>query len=234
MSLFFRQLFDYETYTYTYLIADRESGEAVIIDPVAEQITRDLQLIEELGLRLRYCLDTHVHADHVTGAALLRERTGCKTGVAASSDVSCSDLALKEGDLIPFGRHQLRVIATPGHTNGCLSFHAAPYIFTGDSLFIRGCGRTDFQQGNARTLYRSIHEKLFQLPDETVVCPGHDYRGQTLSTIGEEKRCNPRLTLTEEEFVHYMSELNLPNPKKIMEAIPANQSCGRTDALVAE
>ncbi len=222
-----RQLFDHETYTYTYLIADEESREAVIIDPVKEQLSRDLKLIKELGLSLRYAVDTHVHADHITSAGDLREATGCKTGVGAGGDVSCADLALKDNDEIHFGSHTLQVLTTPGHTNSCLSFHINNIVFSGDALFIRGTGRTDFQQGDAGTLYDSITHKLYTLPDETLVYPGHDYRGNTVSTIGEEKQFNPRMTHSREQFIEQMAALDLPNPKKIMEAVPANLACGQ-------
>lgn len=222
-----RQLFDHETYTYTYLLADVASREAVIIDPVKEQLSRDLTLIDELGLTLRYALDTHVHADHVTSAGDLRKITGCESGVGSGGDVDCADHALHDGDIIRFGEHALRVITTPGHTDSCLSFHVDNIVFTGDSLFIRGNGRTDFQQGNAGKLYDSISKKLFTLPDETIVYPGHDYRGNTTSTIGEEKQFNPRMKQPREYFIQTMSELELPDPKKIMEAVPANLACGQ-------
>jgi glyoxylase-like metal-dependent hydrolase (beta-lactamase superfamily II) len=222
-----RQLFDYETWTYTYLLADEVSKEAVIIDPVLTQIERDLQLISELGLKLKYSLDTHVHADHITAAGHLRDRTGCKTGLAAVNGVNCADIALNDGDRLSFGSHELEVVATPGHTAGCLSFYINGYVFTGDALFIRGCGRTDFQQGNSTQLYESITKHLFTLPDDTLVYPGHDYNGRTCSTIGEEKRFNPRLTLKQDQFVEFMKNLNLPDPKLIMEAVPSNKACGK-------
>ncbi len=222
-----RQLFDHETYTYTYLIADKKAREAIIIDPVKEQLSRDLKWIEELGLTLRYAVDTHVHADHITSAGALREATGCKTGVGIGGEVACADMALKDGDEIKFGSHTLQVLATPGHTNSCLSFHVGNVVFSGDSLFIRGTGRTDFQQGDAGRLYDSISKKLYALPDETIVYPGHDYRGNTMSTIGEEKQFNPRMQQPRERFIEMMAALNLPDPKKIMEAVPANLACGQ-------
>ena len=222
-----RQLFDYETWTYTYLVADEASKDAVLIDPVLSQIDRDVTLIEELGLNLIYALDTHVHADHVTAAGHLRDRLGCKTAIAGGSGVECADVALKDEDILSLGRYEIKVIATPGHTSGCLSFYINGYVFTGDSLFIRGCGRTDFQQGDSALLYRSITQRLYVLPDETVVCPGHDYNGRTISTIGEEKAFNPRIRLGKEKFIDYMNNLNLPDPKLIMEAVPSNQSCGQ-------
>ncbi|KAB2841789.1 MBL fold metallo-hydrolase, partial [bacterium] len=179
--MIFRQLFDHDTWTYTYLLADAETREAVLIDTVREQAPRDLQLLEELGLKLKYVLDTHVHADHVTGAEEIRRATGAMTGVGAAAEVACADLALKEGDEVPFGRFRLKVLATPGHTNGCLSYFLGDRVFTGDALFVRGTGRTDFQQGSPERLYDSI-QKLFALPPETRVYPGHDYRGMTVST----------------------------------------------------
>ena len=222
-----RQLFDLKTWTYTYLLADPESRSAALIDPVIEQIDRDLRLLRELDLRLEYALDTHVHADHITANGRLREITGCQTGIASVSAVECASLGLDDGDRLSLGALEIEVIATPGHTNGCLSFRVRDHVFTGDSLFIRGCGRTDFQQGDAGRLYDSITQRLFTLPDETWVHPGHDYHGLTVSTIGEEKRFNPRLTLDRETFIATMNALDLPDPKLIMEAVPANQSCGR-------
>lgn len=228
--MLFRQLFDRDTWTYTYLLADAESGEAVIIDPVLEQAERDLRLINELDLKLKYTLDTHVHADHITGAGKLRERTGCRTGISKHAGIGCADIMLQEGDTIHFGRHALRVVETPGHTDTCLSYLCGNMAFTGDALFIRGCGRTDFQSGDVGTLYDAIHEKLFPLPDNTKLYPGHDYHGMTVSTIGEEKRLNPRLTLSRESFIELMDALDLPSPKRIHEALPANLACGEPKA----
>ncbi|MFO1464476.1 MAG: MBL fold metallo-hydrolase [bacterium] len=227
-GLLFRQLFDYDTYTYTYLLADTESREAVLIDTVQGQVARDLQLLRELGLRLKYVLDTHVHADHVTGAGEIRRATGAQSGVGAGAGVGCADLALKEGDELTFGRFRLRVISTPGHTDGCLSYFLGDRVFTGDALFVRGTGRTDFQQGSPEKLYDSITGKLFLLPPETLVYPGHDYRGMTVSTIGEEKAFNPRLGggKRREEFVAIMKGLKLGLPKQIHMAVPANLKCG--------
>ncbi|VAW87338.1 MBL-fold metallo-hydrolase superfamily [hydrothermal vent metagenome] len=224
----FRQLFDHETYTFTYLIADEASRDAIIIDPVKEQLSRDLKLIEELGLTLRYAVDTHVHADHITSAGALRNATDCKTGVSTGGDVDCADLALNDGDEIKFGSHMLHVLTTPGHTDSCLSFRTGNIVFSGDSLFIRGTGRTDFQQGDAGKLYDSISNKLYTLPDETIVYPGHDYRGNTTTTIGEEKKFNPRMKHSRDRFIETMAALDLPDPRKIMEAVPANLACGET------
>ena len=226
--MLFYQLFDNESSTYTYLLADEKTFDAVLIDSVAEHLERDLKLLHELGLRLKYVLDTHVHADHVTAAGEIRARTGALSGVAAASGVECADLPLKDGDVLEFGAHQLKVIATPGHTEGCLSYYCEGKLFTGDALLIRGCGRTDFQQGSSARLYASVTRKLFTLPPETEVYPGHDYKGFTKSTIAQEMAYNPRLGggKTEAEFVKLMSEIKLAQPKKILEAVPANLKCG--------
>jgi len=225
-ELLLRQLFDPETSTYTYLLADPSSREAVLIDPVREQLPRDLKLIDELGLVLKYALDTHVHADHVTALGELRVASGARTGMSHLAGADCADLQLKEGDRLHFGRFKLQVLETRGHTDSCLSYYGDGRVYTGDALLIRGCGRTDFQSGNAADLYDSVTSKLFTLPDAVKVYPAHDYRGQTVSTIGEEKRFNPRLTLSREAFVAFMQELKLPHPKKMMEAVPANRHCG--------
>lgn len=225
--MLFRQLFDPETSTYTYILADEATREAVIIDSVIEQVERDLKQLNELGLTLKAALDTHVHADHVTGAGTLRERTGCVTAVSAEGGASCADLQLREGDRVAFGRYQVEVYSTPGHTNGCMTFKVEDMLFTGDALLIRGTGRTDFQQGDSGKLYDSIQTKVFVHPDETRIFPGHDYRGLTMSTVGEEKKYNARLVnKTRAEFIELMSNLKLANPKKIHEAVPANLLCG--------
>jgi glyoxylase-like metal-dependent hydrolase (beta-lactamase superfamily II) len=221
-----RQLFDPESSTYSYLLADEVTKQAVLIDSVREQAERDLKLIDELGLDLKYVLETHTHADHVTGAAILRGRTGART-VTASNEVACADIHVKGGDRLLLGNIPICVLATPGHTDDSVSYLVESSVFTGDALFIRGTGRTDFQNGNAAALYESITTVLFQLPDDTLVLPGHDYRGQTASTIGEEKRLNPRLAgKSRNEFIDIMNNLHLPNPKKIAEAVPANRACG--------
>lgn len=225
--MIFRQLFDPETSTYTYLLADAETHEAVIIDSVIEQVERDLKLIQELGLKLKAALDTHVHADHVTGAGTLRERTGCQTAVSGEGGAACADIQLHEGDVVPFGRYKVEAYSTPGHTNGCMTFKVEDMLFTGDALLIRGTGRTDFQQGDSGKLFDSIQSRIFVHPDTTRIFPGHDYRGLTQSTVGEEKRFNARLAnKTREEFIEIMSNLKLAHPKKIHEAVPANLLCG--------
>jgi sulfur dioxygenase len=228
-----RQLFDAESSTYTYLLADEETREAVLIDPVREQLDRDLELLAELGLELVHALETHVHADHVTGASLLRACTGARTVVSRDAGAPCADVLVEDGDVIRFGKHTLTVLATPGHTNGCVTYVTADraMAFTGDALLIRGCGRTDLQQGDARTLYRSVHGKIFTLPDACTIYPGHDYKGCSSSTVGEEKALNPRLGggRTEGEFVAIMQSLDLSVPRKIDVAVPANARCGRLD-----
>lgn len=236
----FRQLYDAETSTYTYLLADEETREAVLIDSVAEQVERDLRLVAELGLELVYTLETHVHADHITGASEIRKRLGTRSVVAAHGGASCGDVHVKDGDRVRFGRHALVVRTTPGHTDGCLSFvlddETTPMVFTGDTLLIRGCGRTDFQQGDPHALYRSVHDKLFTLPDRTLVYPAHDYQGRTASSVGEERQHNPRLggDKTEAQFVEIMSNLRLAQPKRIDVAVPANLECGRRALPTAE
>jgi len=223
-----RQLSDRDTWTYTYLLVDRNTRQGVIIDPVKEQLQRDLELVKELGVELLYVLETHVHADHITSAGMIRQQTGAKIVYGEAAQVQAIDVAAADGETLSFGNISVRVLATPGHTNGCVSYLVDGCVFTGDALLIHGCGRTDFQQGDPARLYHSIHEKLFVLPDETVVYPGHDYRGLTASTIGEEKRWNRRLggNKSEAEFVEIMHNLNLDLPKKINEAVPANMQTG--------
>ncbi len=232
--MIFRQLFDQDTWTYTYLLADAESREAVIIDSVREKVERDAQVIRELGLTLKVALETHVHADHVTGSGQLRELFGARTLVSDVSGAECADIKAREGDRVAFGHHEVEVLSTPGHTDGCLTFVVRDgdktMAFSGDALLVRGCGRTDFQQGSAATLYRSVRDKIFALPDDTLIYPGHDYRGHTVTTVDEERNHNPRLKreITEEAFVQIMDNLNLPNPRLMDVAVPANLSCGRT------
>jgi sulfur dioxygenase len=233
--MLFRQLFDSLSSTYSYLLADEATGEAVIIDPVVEQVERDTALIHELGLTLLYSMETHVHADHVTAAAELRRRFRCKTVLSERAGAPCADVLVKEGDEIRFGRYGLEVRETPGHTEGCVTYVAqSEYLaFTGDALLIRGCGRTDFQQGSSRELYRSVHEKIFTLAPATLIYPAHDYKGRTCTSVAEEMELNPRLACgkTLEEFESIMQDLKLDRPKKIDVAVPANLRCGEvTDA----
>jgi len=229
----FRQLFDPQSSTYTYLLADSLTREAVLIDPVFEHARRDAALIEELGLKLLFTLETHVHADHVTGAALLRRRLASKIALSKDSGAEGADRYLADGDVIAFGMRTLEARATPGHTSGCISYvlEDRSRAFTGDALLIRGCGRTDFQQGSAPQLYRSVRERLFSLPDDCLLYPGHDYRGLTVSSVGEEKKYNPRLALSigEDDFVGYMTNLGLAHPKRMEVAVPANLRCGRPE-----
>ena len=230
----FRQLFDPTSSTYTYLLADRASGEAVLIDPVFEQARRDAALVSELGLRLRWTLETHTHADHVTGAWRLKQLCGADIAVPAAGGARGADRALRHGDRIAFGARHIAVRATPGHTDGCLSFvlDDASMAFTGDCLLVRGCGRTDFQQGDARRLWASVHAELFTLPPDCLLYPAHDYRGLTVTSVREERAFNPRLggEAAEGDFVGYMQNLNLPHPKQIAIAVPANLVCGRPEA----
>lgn len=231
--LIFRQLFDATSSTYTYLLGDGEAGEAVLIDPVYEQERRDRALLHELGLRLVATLDTHVHADHVTAAWLLRQRCGSRILLAAEAGADGVDQGLRHGDAVAFGSRRLEVRATPGHTNGCLSYvlDDQSMAFTGDSLLIRGCGRTDFQQGSPQRLFRSVREQILSLPPGCLLYPGHDYRGLTVTSVGEELRFNPRLggDADEADFAGYMNHLGLPHPKLMDIAVPANLRCGRPD-----
>lgn len=229
-AMIVRQLFDAETGTYTYLVADPDTRKAALIDPVLEQIERDLTLVRELDLDLAYVLETHVHADHVTAAGAIRERTGAKT-VAGARGAPCVDIAVRHGDGIDLGRLTIRVLETPGHTDDSLSFCLPGVVFTGDALLVRGTGRTDFQNGDAGELFDSITRVLFVLADGTTVYPGHDYKGRTATTIGEEKAHNPRVAgKTKEEFVTIMANLGLPPPKKLAIAVAANRACGRVEA----
>ena len=229
--MLFRQLFDPQSSTYTYLLADKVTGEAVLIDPVFEQAIRDLALIRELGLKLTLTLETHVHADHVTGAWLLKDRLGSRIALSKTSGAEGADLYLDDRERVGFGRRYLQVRLTPGHTDGCATYvlDDESMAFTGDCLLIRGCGRTDFQQGNARTMYRSVRAQIFSLPEDCLLYPGHDYRGNTVTTVKEEQRFNPRLggQLSEDDFVGYMENLGLAHPKQIDVAVPANLKCGR-------
>jgi sulfur dioxygenase len=226
--MIFKQLFDPETWTYTYFIADTDAREAVLIDPVKSHIDEYIALLDEHGLKLKYTLETHVHADHITASGLLRQKLGAETGVGQLCGAIGADLQLQDGDVLEFGKgEKIKVIATPGHTKGSMSFLWRDRVFTGDSLFIGGCGRTDFQSGDAGALYDCITQKLFTLPDETLVYPGHDYQQRWVSSIMQERTTNPRLAgKTREEFIEIMNNLNLPRPRLIDEAVPANRYCG--------
>ncbi len=261
-----RQLFDQESSTYTYLIADTDTQEAILVDPVLEQVDRDLKLLQELGLTLCYCLETHIHADHVTGTGQLREKTGCLGVVPANTQVNCADRLIKDGAILQLGAILIEAIATPGHTDSHMAYRVnGDRVLTGDALLIRGCGRTDLQGGDPGTLYDSVTQRLFTLPNATLVYPAHDYRGYTMSTIGEEKQWNPRFVKQDSpmacsqaaptktlwpaaklqpepsaerlrqrerpDFIELMRNLNLPDPQKIAEAIPANQRCGNFAAI---
>ena len=221
-----RQLFDRDTSTYTYLVAS-DVGDAALIDPVAEQADRDLALLEELGLRLRYVIDTHTHADHVTAASILRERTGARS-VVSENGAGCADIHVKHGDRLPLGEIELEVLSTPGHTDDSVSLRVGGNVFTGDSLLIRRVGRTDFQNGDSSVMYQTLQEVLFVLPGDTRVWPGHDYQGFTSSTIAEEKAHNPRVAgRTEEEFRGVMAGLGLAPPARIGVSVSANLRCGQ-------
>ncbi|WP_375744572.1 MBL fold metallo-hydrolase [Corallococcus interemptor] len=232
--MLFRQLFDSESSTYTYLVGDEATRQAVLIDPVLEQVDRDLRLVGELGLVLSHVFDTHVHADHVTASGTLRERTNCQV-VSGPGGARCADLQARHGDTVHVGQCAFQVLATPGHTDDSVSYLLGDRVFTGDALMVRGNGRTDFQNGSAGQLYDSITRVLFQLPDATLVYPAHDYHGHTATSIGEEKRHNPRLAgRSREEFIEVMNNLHLPRPKKIDLAVPANRACGRPQAPAPE
>jgi len=223
----FRQLFDPESSTYTYILGDSAHREAVIVDPVRAHIERDLSVLRALETKLVWILETHVHADHVTGAKALKARTGAPTAVSTHCGASGFDRLIDEGEQIAFGDEVLRAIATPGHTPGSTCYLWGDRLLTGDTLLIGGCGRTDFQRGSAEALYDSITRRLFTLPDDTLVYPGHDYHGRRVSTIGEEKATNPRLAgKSRAEFVQIMNELHLPEPKQMGTAVPANLQGG--------
>src|ERR1700684_2201467 len=225
--MIFRQLFDSVSSTYSYILANRRGGEALIIDPVLEKVDRYLKLMEELDLRLVKAVDTHLHADHITGLGALRDRTHCITVMGEQSQVDVVSMRLAEGDKLTIEGISLDVLYTPGHTDDSYSFRMADRVFTGDTLLIRGTGRTDFQNGDPRAQFDSIFNKLMRLPDETLVFPAHDYKGETVSTIGEERAFNPRLRVKSvDEYVALMDSLHLPNPKLMDVAIPANMKVG--------
>lgn len=231
--MLFKQLFDQESCTYTYLIADLDNKEAILIDPVDTQLDEYLNLLKENDLSLKYSLETHVHADHVTASGLLRQKVGAKTAVSSLCGASSADIQIQDGDVFEFGNTEsIKVIATPGHTPGSISFLWRDRVFTGDALFIDGCGRTDFQGGSAEAQYDSITQRLFTLPDDTVVYPGHDYKGRWISNISQERTSNSRIAgKTKAEFLDIMANLNLPKPKLIDMAVPANRYCGIDEEL---
>ena len=229
--MIFRQLFDQESSTYSYLLGDQASGEALLIDPVLDSTEQNLLLLKQLGLSLKIAVDTHTHADHITGLGKLRERTGCTTMMGTQSLATCLSDTFADGDKISVGTIELEVIYSPGHTDDSYSFylpqHDGGMLFSGDTLLIRGTGRTDFQNGSAEEQYQSLFNRLLQLPENTAVYPGHDYKGWTLSSIGEEKQHNPRLQVSSQQaYIDLMAALKLPNPKLMDIAVPANQSCG--------
>jgi glyoxylase-like metal-dependent hydrolase (beta-lactamase superfamily II)/rhodanese-related sulfurtransferase len=233
--MIFRQLFDSVSGTYTYLLASRRGGEALIIDPVLEKVERYLQLIKELDLRLVKAVDTHLHADHITGLGALRDHTHCITVMGEMSKADVVSMRLADGDKLTIEGVALEAIYTPGHTDDSYSFWMNDRVFTGDTLLIRGTGRTDFQNGDPRAQYDSIFNRLLKLPDETLVYPAHDYKGETVSTIGEEKAFNPRLRVKSvDEYVALMNNLNLPNPKMMDVAVPANMKVGFAQEAIAQ
>jgi sulfur dioxygenase len=230
-----KQMFDAESSTLTYFIVDESSREAVLIDPVASHIEDYIALINELACQLKYSLETHVHADHITASGMLRDRLNVKTGVSELCGAATADLQLNDGDVLCFGSQQLQVITTPGHTAGSVSFLWKDRIFTGDALLINGCGRTDFQGGSASMLFDSITDKIFVLPDETLIYPAHDYNGRRVSCVAQEKATNLRVAgKSKAEFIALMNSLNLPKPKLIDVAVPANRMCGVPEPEVVQ
>lgn len=226
-----RQLFDYDTWTYTYLIWDEATKEAAVIDSVLEKVDRDEQHIKELGLKVKYLLETHIHADHITGAGPLRKRMGGQLVVHKNSGSECADILAVDGDVFKLGDQEIHVLHTPGHTNNDITYQIDGAVFTGDTLMVRDCGRTDFQLGDNKAMYHSLTEILFKLPEDTMVFPAHDYKGFSQSTIGEEKQFNHRAGSNKsyEDFSTIMDNLNLPNPKRIDIAVPGNMKCGDLD-----
>lgn len=230
--MIFKQLFETDSSTYTYLIADPDSGDAILIDPVLETVERDLQVLKDLNLTLTTTLETHVHADHLTGAKLLKQHTGCQTAYPAMVQASCIDIGIREGEAFKVGNIEINPLFTPGHTDHHHAFlidsPIQKMLFTGDALLIEACGRTDFQSGDADALYNSIHNKFFSLPSDTLVYPGHDYEGRFVTTIAQEMKRNPRLGggKSKADFIKIMDNLDLPYPKKIDFAVPGNLVCG--------
>ena len=233
--MIFRQLFESVSGTYSYLLASRRGGEALIIDPVLEKVDRYLQLMDELNLKLVKAADTHLHADHITGLGALRDRTHCITVMGEQSQVDVVSMRVSDGDSLQIEGLSLEAIYTPGHTDDSYSFRMEDRVFTGDTLLIRGTGRTDFQNGDARAQYDSIFNRLLKLPDETLVYPAHDYKGDAVSTIAEERAHNPRLQVkSADEYAAIMNSLNLPNPKMMDVAVPANKHQGMAQEQIAK
>lgn len=230
--MIFKQLFEADSSTFTYLIGDTDSGTAILIDPVKETVERDLQLLKDLNLTLTTTVETHIHADHLTGASLLKARTGCKIAYPAMIQSSCIDIGIKEGEALKVGTTEINPLFTPGHTDHhhayLIDTPMLKLVFTGDALLIEGCGRTDFQSGSAESLYNSIHNKIFSLPNETLIYPGHDYKGCFVSSVAQEKVRNPRLGggKSKQEFLEIMNGLDLAYPRKIDFAVPGNEQCG--------
>lgn len=240
MAVLFRQLFEPQSSTYTYLIACADTGQAVLVDPVLETFDRDLKIVRELGLTLAYTLDSHIHADHLTSALKLKSVAGSQIALPAAAGVACADVLVREENPFTVGNLKLKALFTPGHTDHhhCYVVDDGPWqaVLTGDCLLIDGCGRTDFQSGSSTQLYASVREKLFSLPDDTLVYPGHDYKGRCVSSIAQERGRNPRLKdgTDLDAFIKIMDELDLPYPKKIDLAIPANMLCGQCPADAPE
>lgn len=234
--MIFRQLFEPLSSTYTYLLGCPETGRAVLIDPVVNAIDRDLALLQSLGLTLDCTIDTHLHADHITGALHLKQRTGCRIAMPAIDRLPCADIGVEDGRPLAVGSVTVAPLFTPGHTDDHFSYRVGERVFTGDALLIDGCGRTDFQNGDAAVLYRSVHDKLFTLPDEQLVYPGHDYQGRRVSSIAQEKARNPRLGRGKDlaAFQAIMAGLNLPYPKFIDFAVPGNRQCGECPSDLPE
>ena len=225
-----KQLFDYDTWTYTYLLWDESTKESIIIDSVNEQLDRDIVLINKLKLKLLYIFETHVHADHITAASKLKELTNAKICYGSKTGVDEADILFEDGDKINFGKHEITAIHTPGHTGGCVSYYIQGSIFTGDTLFIEGTGRTDFQGGSASNTYDSVRNKIFSYPDNTIVYPAHNYNGFNLSTIKHERKHNPNVGdhVLKNDFIQNEKNKERPYPKKIDIAVPANMKCGKT------